>query len=151
MPSWQRLVDAEEAYIAARAVLFAAGAEQQLSEALGSSRGRGAALRVLRDSPVELLMALLPALFHSATSTHSQVGLARDVLGRLDSGWLSVALVPLVESAFARESVDWSDYRRLAETLAELGQHDLLAGVVKRAAASDDADIREVAEDFRHG
>ncbi len=148
---WEEVVAAESAYIEARTRLFAADAETQLSLALESASGRGPALRILRDSPIELVMAVVPALFRAATRTHPQVGLARNVLGRIDSGWLSTALSPMVESVLANESSDWSDYRRLAEALAELGQRKLLVSVVDRAAHSDDEDIREVAEDFRRG
>jgi hypothetical protein len=148
---WEDVVAAESAYIEARTRLFAADAETQLSLALASPSGRGTALRILRDSPIELVMAVLPALFRAATSTHAQVGLARNVLGRIDSGWLSTALIPMVDSVLANESSDWSDYRRLAEVLADLGQQRLLVSVVERAAQSADEDIREVAEDFRRG
>lgn len=146
---WEEVVAAEGVYLETRRQMFEAGAEEQLSLALQSPTGRGSALRVLRDSPLEVLMGVLPGLFDAASSTHPQVGLAREVLGRVDSGWLSTALVPLVESRLQNKASDWSDYRRLAECLSEIGQSRLLAVVVERADQSDDDDIREVAEDFR--
>lgn len=145
---WEELVRAEEVYLSARTALFAADAEGQLRLALASPRGRGTALRTLRDAPVELVMDLVDPLFEAAATTHPQVGLARSVLGRVDAGWLAAALRPRVEEWLSRPGADWADYRRVAELLSALDQRPLLAEVVHRAAASDDEDIREVAEDF---
>jgi hypothetical protein len=146
--SWQDLVAAEQAYFAARMALYKADPEAELRAALGSARGRGTALRALRDAPVELVMDLIEPLTEAATTTHGEVGLAREVLGRVDPGWLAGVLPPLVEQRLA-PAADWEDYRRLAELLSTLGQHALLAEVVRRAAGSDDEDIREVAADFQ--
>jgi hypothetical protein len=145
---WEELVLAEEAYIARRMELFSSGAEAQLRLALGSPRGVGTALRVLVDAPLELVMNLFDVLFVLAVTTHSQVGLARTVLGRLDRGWLASALQPSVEEWLVRPELGWEGYRRLAELLSFLEQRSLLTEVVRRAASSDDDDVREVAEDF---
>lgn len=140
---------AEEVYVAKRVALFASGAEAQLRLALASPRGVGTALRALLDAPLELVGDLVDALFVVAVTTHPQVGLARTVLGRLDTGWLASVLPPRVEERLSHPGADWEDYRRLAELLSALGQRSLLAEVVRRAALSGDEDIREVAEDFR--
>jgi hypothetical protein len=145
---WEELVRAEEAYVAKRVELFASGAEPQLRLALASPRGVGTALRVLVDAPLELVMELFDVLFVAATTTHSQVGLARDVLGRLDPGWLASALSSPVEERLSHPDADWEDYRRLAELLLALGQRTHLTAVVERARRSNDEDVREVAEDF---
>lgn len=146
---WEQLVIAETAYTEAHVEVVKAGVESQLALALASPIGRGTALRVLRDSPVELVMSLIDLVFESASSTHSQVGLAREVMARVDPGWLSTVLDPLVTRMLANSDLDWSDYRRLAEMLSELAQSSLLARVVTQASESADEDVREVADDFR--
>ncbi len=146
---WEDLVAAEELYTARRMDVFAAGAEEQLRLALASPRGRGTALRVLADAPPELTIALLDAAFDAAVTTHAQVGVARNVIGRLDAGWLARTLGPLVSERIERPGASWEDLRRVAELLSELGQRALLDEVVDCADRSDDEDIREVAEDFR--
>jgi len=146
---WEELVAAENAYLAKRMALFAAGPEHQLRLALGAPRGVGTALRALLDGPIELCMSLIDALFRVAVTTHSQVGVARHVIARIDPGWLRVSLEPLVDSLLDRPGASWEDFRRTAELLAELGQRDLLDEVVRRADQSSDGDIREVGDDFR--
>ena len=146
--AWEELVRSEEVYIARRVRLLALGAEPQLRLALASPRGVGAALRILADAPLELVMDLFDVLFLAATTTHPQVGFARDVLGRLDPGWLTSALSSQVEERLSRPGTDWEDYRRLAELLSALGQRMLLIAVVERAGQSNDEDVREVAADF---
>ena len=146
---WEALVAAEQEYAARRMELFAAGAESQLRKALASPRGRGAALRVLADAPPELTMALIDAVFGGAVTTHAQVGVARSVIGRLDPGWLSRALKPMVSAWIERPEATWEDLRRAAELMSDLGQRALLDQVVERANRSDDEDVKEVAEDFR--
>lgn len=57
---WERLVEAEAESLRRRMEVYAAGAEPQLALAFASGvTGRGAALRCLRDAPVELVTALL--------------------------------------------------------------------------------------------
>lgn len=146
---WERLVDAENHYFTERRRLFASGALDQLRLALGSVRGIGCALRVLRDAPVELVLDLIDPLFDVATRTHADVGLARLVIARADPGWLSQALRPLVSEFLDRADLDDSDYRRLAELLDSLHQSDLMELLVLTADRSTDEDIREVADDFR--
>lgn len=146
--AWEDLVAAEEAYIAKRKALFSSDVDRQLRLALASPRGVGTALRVLRDAPVELTMDLLDDVFVAAVTTHPQVGLAREVLGRVDAGWLASVLRPLVAARVERSDASWEDYRRVAELLSSLMQQDLLNKVVRCASLSDDADIKEVAMDF---
>jgi hypothetical protein len=144
-------VAAEAVYVAQRMALYAAGAEVQLRLALASPRGVGTALRALLDAPVELVMDLFDALFVFAASSNPQVGLARDLVGRLDAGWLASVLPRHVEERLSRPDAGWEDHRRLAELLSALGQRSMLAELVRRAALSDDEDIREVAADFAEG
>lgn len=146
---WEELVLAENEYIARRMALYSAGAERQLRLAFASPRGVGTALRALIDAPLELIMSLLDVLFVSAASTHPQVGVARQVIDRLDPGWLSSALRPLVAGRLSQSDASWEDYRRIAELLSTLEQRSILDVLVRRAEASDDPDIREVADDFR--
>lgn len=94
-------------------------------------------------------MSLVEPVFDAAATTHGHVGLARDVLGRLDPGWLSRALAPLVDDALDGENADWETYRRTAEVLDLLGQEALLMSLVERARSSEDPDVLEVAEDYQ--
>jgi hypothetical protein len=57
--------------------------------------------------------------------------------GDVTSGWKWVEI-----------TLDYDVYRRLAELLSHLGLHEALQELRRRAAASNDPDIREVAEDF---
>lgn len=143
---WTDIVDAERRFHLACAQLTMPEAIEVLAEVLPEGPGRGTALRMARDMPVERLMELFPQLYQAAITTHSDILLARQILARLDSGWLALALAPEVERTLEHE--DWETYRRLAELLDHLGQEALLARVVVAATGSDDEDVREVAEDF---
>lgn len=149
---WEDVVDAENAYISARMKVFydADDGTEQLLAALRHVRGKGMALRLLQEGPVERVMELYEAVFDATTTTHPQVGRARDVLNRLDPGWLSMTLPPLVQRRLD-DNPDWEDYRRLAELLTELGQTALLDTLVRHAERSTDPDILEVADDYRRG
>ena len=60
---WEDLVDAEEAYLAQRRAMYEAGImESQLRLALATAEGRGVAVQVLCDAPVELVAELLSEL-----------------------------------------------------------------------------------------
>jgi hypothetical protein len=104
-------------------------------------------VRLVRTLPDDRVRDLVPELVQAALVSRAEILLpAREALGRLDAGWLSVALDAEVDRALA--GADWEVYRRLAELLDRLGQQALLARVVASARAADDEDIQEVAEDF---
>ncbi len=149
---WQALMDAETSYLVALWHVKQAGIETQLREALKEQGGPHLVLRVLMFEPPEQTMPFVPDLFRYATNMHSQVILAREVIGRVNSGWLFIALRPLIAArldATGADYADYADYRWIAEALEQWDQHKHLADLVARAATSDDPDIVEVAEDFR--
>ncbi len=147
---WMDVEAAENTYFAKRADMFAAGGTQQLLLAMANPSGAPMAMRILKDLPCDKTMELFEPVFARATSTHGYVSLARELLSRLDAGWLFHALRPVIKRRLESPEADWEDYRRIAEVLRELDQHAHLADLVVRAEQSSDTDILEVAEDFRH-
>ena len=148
---WEDLVEAECAYRDRCAQLYAAGVmTEQLRLALADFSGRDMALRVLLDAPPETVLELLDPVFDLSVSLHGPLVPAREVLARLDQDRLAPPLAVLVARRLDDPDPQYpdDDYRRVAELLDLLGQRDLLAEVVRRAEASDNPDIREVAEDF---
>jgi hypothetical protein len=145
---WERMAEAEEAYITARRAMYAAGFEEQFLAALTNARGRGPALRALATAPLEKRMTLLPVLFELALETEHDIVAVREVIGTFDEGWLSLALQPLVQAFWDRPDLTEWEYRRLAELLSALNQQTLLAEVLERAACESDPEIRDIAEDF---
>lgn len=146
---WEEVRDAEDLYFARRVEMFAAGKQEQLRLALADPVGAGMALRILRDADLQTVMDLFDAVFARATTTHGPVQLAREVLARLDAGWLFRALGPVIERRLSQPGADWEDFQRIAEVLHHLDQHAHLNTLVVRAERSDDPDIVEVAEVYR--
>lgn len=105
-------------------------------------------MNLLMMEPPELTMPLLPELFDLSTRINGQVGYAREVLNRLESGWLFIALRPLIAARLDASDVDYEDFRRIAEALEQWDQHKHLSELVARAEGSDDPDVLEVADDF---
>jgi hypothetical protein len=144
---WQAILDAERRYLLACAALTMPEMLSVLREVLPGGPGQATALRLVRTLPDEQVRELVPELFRAALVSRAEILLpAREALGRLDGGWLSIALGPEVDRTLV--DADWEAYRRLAELLHGLGQAALLARVVASAGRSDDEDIREVADDF---
>jgi hypothetical protein len=126
-----------------------AGSAAQLRLAFQHPLGRGTALRILRDAPIEEVMAFLSQIFEEATNTSGDVDLARNIIGRLDSGWLFISLGPLIQARLDAPEADYEDYRRIAEALQQWDQLAHLDALVARAKRSTDPDILEVAEDYQ--
>jgi len=63
-----------------------------------------------------------------------------------------MSLRPLLVRRFSdgHKPIDWSEFRRAAELLEDLGQPALLGLLLSLASESDDPDIREIVEDFWH-
>ncbi len=127
--------------------MFVAGAEEQLRRGLTDVGGAPIALRVLGDSPIELTMGLFDRVFW-ATQSNGLVRLARELVAKLDPGWLFVALPPLVRARLDSPEADYADYRRIAGLLTEVDQIALLADLVAKARTSVDPDILEVADEY---
>ena len=90
-------------------------------------------------------MELLPRLVDLAQS-HPWAGYARQAIGAARREQIIPALQQLVPALL--ETTDYDSYRRLAELLAHIRAWQTLGELCQRALASDDADIREVGEDF---
>ncbi|WP_131831605.1 hypothetical protein [Pseudofrankia asymbiotica] len=152
MEPWEELVETEKAYFACRMRLFAAGAKDQLELALTDPRGRAAALRMLLAVPVDLTMELVEDVFEASIGLTDDIAIARDVLRRVDPGWLSTALRPLLANRFEepKEPVDWVDYRCAADLLADLNQNSLLSRFLIWAIRIDDPDVQEIVDDYRY-
>ena len=145
---WREVLEAENNFLLLRMALFAGDADDQLSRALNAPEGRGMALRMLVQAPVEHVERHAAAIFEMASSTHGQVGLARQVLARLNGDVAKNVLGPLVRQRLQSTDERWEAYRRSAEVLQCLGQTELLRELVVEAGRSTDEDILEVAEDY---
>ncbi|MFF7212067.1 hypothetical protein ACFZAU_16275 [Streptomyces sp. NPDC008238] len=110
----------------------------------GGSWQRGAALDFLRSFSGDGL-ALLPQLIELSMS-HGWATEARQAVDGIPRDTLLPALDPLITAQL--DSADEDDYRRLAELLACIRAWPLLQQLLRHAQASEDSDIREVADDF---
>jgi hypothetical protein len=151
---WEDLIDAEISYADQVAAMYSSGImEQQIRLALASFEGRDTALLLLEDAPVEMVMNQLEPLFEIAATRQSLSWISREILARVDPSWLAPRLKNLVQQKLdnADPVHTYDDYRGVAELLERLDQRSILAEVVRRAEMSDDADVLEVAEDYRSG
>jgi hypothetical protein len=148
---WLAYVQAEQAYREAMGELRHIDMVTALRAGLTNLPWRRAALAALRASDVGLSEALLAELFGLATAAHAQLRAVRECIVRVPRDVLEVRLDPLVRQLIAEPGADYEAYRRIAELLRELEFWPLLAALTDAAAASGDADIREVAEDFGRG
>ena len=98
-------------------------------------------------TPYAQWIEVFPELVDLATTGHSDIALLRQVLSTLPDGYLDSFLWVEVDRALA--GADDEVFRRLAELLEDLGRADELGALVALAEVSDDADVREVATDFR--
>ena len=117
-----------------------------LKTALRGATERDAAILILDylgDSFIRSLLGDLVALGLS----HRSALAARQLLGRLPHADSAEAVPSAVWNQLA-ETGDYDAYRRMAELLKHLGLYDALGELCRRAADSDDEDIREVAADF---
>ncbi|MBL7487207.1 MULTISPECIES: hypothetical protein [unclassified Frankia] len=151
MEPWEDLVEAENAFIAARMRLFKVDIKSQLRQALGTRRGRATALRVLHEGPESLTMDLIDDVFDAAIGATDDILFARDALRRVDPGWLAIALRPLIARHFMEptEPIDWLDYRCVADLLDDLKQINLLNIFIKWASEVDDPEVQDVVDDYR--
>jgi len=146
---WRALMAAENQYLDALWDVREAGLEPQLRASLQDQMGNRMLMRLLLHEPPEQTMPFVAHLFPVATTINGRVARAREVIGRVNSGWLFIALRPLIAERLDAPEADYDDYRRIAEALEQWDQHKHLADLVARAETSDDPDVLEVAEDFR--
>jgi hypothetical protein len=96
--------------------------------------------------PEEVRRHLFQTLIDLAAVSHSDIQLVRDVILSIDRQWLAIHIEPEVDRVLDNAQ-EYEEFRRLAELL-KMMESPHLASLVARAAASDDPDIREVAQDF---
>jgi hypothetical protein len=119
---------------------------EQLRTALSGGGDRREALFLMGFLELEHTRELVPELVEAALS-HRDALEARRALGALDAAD-AAELVPPAVRTLLEEEPDDDAFRRMAELLDHLGLEQALAELCETAAASEDPDIREVAEDF---
>lgn len=146
--AWQTAMEASDALLAATAALGQHSTEALtvIRPALRRATGRTRALTLLAHLGSDVTSAVVPELVEAALS-HRDALAARELLGRLPYDAAARLVPPAVWDLLAEEDDD-DAYRRMAELLRHLGLSDTLRELCRRAAASDDPDVREVAEDF---
>jgi hypothetical protein len=130
-----------------------------LEGAIENPTERRAALRLLaQDMPANEALGIVgneayrrfvfPQLVDYAAYGEADLDLVREVILAMDREWVLGQIGALVDTILNREDITYWEYGRLAELL-ELLDSPMLENIVRRAEASDDRDIREVAERFR--
>ena len=151
---WQTMFNAEQTFIGARmacvpAVQLGDDAVPILATALSTPSQRGMALRLLPMLDESIRQQMFPTLMKLAAVGHSDIQLVREVIRSIPSDWVEEHVGSEVEKILDCLPT-YEEYRRLAELL-DLLHSPYLRTLVKRAAQSDDLDIREVASDFSSG
>ncbi len=144
---WRDLYTSEMAFIKARMKFFADCQDKVavIRKALHIVTQRGTALRIVLNMKIEERQQLLDDLLSLASVSHSDLALTRDVLFSLPREWLLTNIEARAEPLL-RNGTD-EEYRRLLELYAELDLN-LARTLAWRALKQDNADIREVGEDF---
>jgi hypothetical protein len=107
---------------------------------------RASAIKTLMILPETQRRELLPDLVTLASMYVGAIELVRNAIRCFDRPWLLANIEPLIWRELGRAAT-YEQYRLLAELLDAL-ESPCLAAVVSQALASEDADIREVAQDF---
>jgi hypothetical protein len=144
---WAELCAAENAFYKARMALFREVSDWSgvLAAALENPSQRGTALRVLEILPEHRIREQTAALIRLASVGHSDIASSRTMILKLDRGWLVENVDPIVRQVLVGGGAE--EYRRIAELYSQLDS-DLLKVHLERCRASNDADIREIADDF---
>lgn len=152
---WQQYVEQDQALGRTHAALLHSGIDLTpiLAEAIRDPSQRPTALQFLlpNDGHSERYrQRLLRELVHEAAIGDWDLSLilVRQIILAMDRDWLRAHIGTVVTEILDSEEVSYWEYRRLAELLERV-DHDVLDRLLDRAAASQDADIREVAEDYR--
>ena len=101
------------------------------------------------DPGIEILLPLLSRVLDFAIDSgdYDKIGFAREVLAQhKEDSALRNHLQPLIERYLA-DNDDWN-YRRLAELYTHLQYQEELAALLERCRVSDNADIREISDDY---
>lgn len=144
---WQRFVEAERAYTAARAHLLTESTSpvSVVRAGLDQPQGRSAALQVAASLPLEQRRELLADLLALAVYVHGLTREARKIILSLPREWLRANIEAYAEPILAHE--DYEEYRGLLELYSHIGS-SLTLRLAQRAAEHQDPDIREAGEDY---
>jgi hypothetical protein len=146
--AWQAATTASESLLIAAAELrqHRTSGLALIKSALRSVTGRARTLTILTHLGSDFTSEVVPELVEVALS-HRDALRARELLGQLPYDEATRVVPPAVWAQLA-ETDDDDAYRRMAELLRHLGLASALQELCRRAAASEDADVREVADDF---
>jgi broad specificity phosphatase PhoE len=131
---------------AAEARLHRASTLAVIKSSLRRATGRARTLTLLSHLGSDFTAEVIPELVE-VTLSHRDALRARELLGQLPYDEAARLVPPAVWDLLTEED-DYDAYRRMAELLRHLGLSDTLQELCRQAAASDDPDVREVAEDF---
>jgi hypothetical protein len=147
--SWIAFMEAEQNFREALVDLRRFDLESILKTGLSKLTWRRQALVVLAAYDWPLTETLLPELLPLSLSAHSLLAEVRRCVLRVPREKLVVHLASLVESVVNNPDSDYEAYRRTAELVDTVHADALLLTLITAAERSSDADIREVADDFR--
>jgi hypothetical protein len=145
---WQAFCAAEDQFYVTRMALAreVKDLHKVLASALKRPGQRGTALRLLDIRPVAEIREHFATLVELASVGHSDIGLVRRVLLKLDAAWIVANIeahaAPLLAAG------DDEEYRRIAELYSDLDRA-LLDRHLDRCAVHDNPHVREIAADFR--
>jgi len=144
---WHKLLDSEIAFITARMNFHAACTDKVtvIQKALQDPVQRGTALRYLLYMTIEERQQLFDDLLYLASVGHGDIALCREVMLSLPRAWV-VSNIESRAQPLLTQGTD-EEYRRLLELYVNLDR-DLAYRLATRALQHNDADIREVGEDF---
>lgn len=149
--AWLRLCEAEEAYRARQyeSMQNPEALALDLQQALAEDNFTALRLLAALNPGVELVAPLLARVLDIAldSSSPDRIGLARTVLGQYrDDPWVRGTIHTLAEN-YLPANDEWH-FRRLAELYTELRYQQELATLLARCQTSDNAEIREIADDY---
>ncbi len=144
---WADFCAAESAFFDARMALVCGAQDlpSLISGALKTPSQRGPALRLLEILPEDKIRQHLASLVDLASVGHSDVGLCRSVILRIERDWLVKNIDPHIVEILKNGGEE--EFRRIAE-LYKLLNADLLDTHLKRCAVHVNSDVREIAADF---
>jgi hypothetical protein len=116
-------------------------------EALSKAGGnhRAAAVALLQRMSNEEQQELFPELVQLARAVHGPVATVRAIIASLPRQWVLRRIDAEIERIL--EGQQYDDYWMFAELLAEL-DHERAVNLARRAADSDDPEIRELGSDM---
>jgi hypothetical protein len=120
---------------------------ETLRRALDNHRGADIALRILLMYGDETKQQLIGSLVRGIAVTNVNIHLYRTVVKSISRRWVLGKFEEVAES-YLQDAVDEEPYRRLAEFYGEFDD-EMLRRLMLRAEESANAEVREVADDFK--